>query len=153
MSLNAGYKSPWLNEELEILQSAVAKFYEKEFKPHSDRWDEQGHVDRDAWNKAGEAGILCASIKEEYGGGGGNFAHEMVIAEEQSRAGISGFGNSVHSGIVAHYIQSYGTEDQKKKWLPKMATGEIVGAIAMTEPGTGPDLQAVRTTAKKNGHQ
>jgi alkylation response protein AidB-like acyl-CoA dehydrogenase len=80
MSLNAAYKSPWLNEELEILQSAVAKFYEKEFQPHVDRWDEQGCVDRDAWLKAGEAGILCASIKEEYGGGGGNFAHEMVIA-------------------------------------------------------------------------
>tara|TARA_R110002110_G_scaffold165930_16_gene366361 strand:+ start:4880 stop:6037 length:1158 start_codon:yes stop_codon:yes gene_type:complete len=153
MSLNAGYKSPWLNEELEILQDAVRKFYEREFQPHSERWDEQGHVDREAWNKAGEAGILCASIKEEYGGGGGSFAHEMVIAEEQSRAGISGFGNSVHSGIVAHYIQSYGTEDQKRKWLPKMATGEIVGAIAMTEPGTGSDLQAVRTTAKKAGNQ
>ena len=153
MSLNAAYKSPWLNEELEILQSAVAKFYEKEFQPHVERWDEQGCVDRDAWLKAGEAGILCASIKEEYGGGGGTFAHEMVIAEEQGRIGISGFGNSVHSGIVAHYIQSYGTEDQKKKWLPKMATGEIVGGIAMTEPGTGSDLQGVKTTAKKSGNQ
>ena len=153
MSLNAGYKSPWLTEELEILQGAVRKFYEKEFLPHSERWDEQGSVDRDAWLKAGEAGILCASIKEEYGGGGGTFAHEMVIAEEQGRIGISGFGNSVHSGIVAHYIQSYGTEDQKKKWLPKMATGEIVGGIAMTEPGTGSDLQGVKTTAKKSGNQ
>lgn len=153
MSLNAGYKSPWLTEELEILQGAVRKFYEREFLPHSERWDEQGSVDRDAWLKAGEAGILCASIKEEYGGGGGTFAHEMVIAEEQGRIGISGFGNSVHSGIVAHYIQSYGTEDQKKKWLPKMATGEIVGGIAMTEPGTGSDLQGVKTTAKKSGNQ
>ncbi|MDO9126827.1 acyl-CoA dehydrogenase family protein [Parvibaculum sp.] len=153
MSLNAGYKSPWLTEELEILQGAVRKFYEKEFLPHSERWDEQGSVDREAWLKAGEAGILCASIKEEYGGGGGTFAHEMVIAEEQGRIGISGFGNSVHSGIVAHYIQSYGTEDQKKKWLPKMATGEIVGGIAMTEPGTGSDLQGVKTTAKKSGNQ
>jgi len=153
MSLNAGYKSPWLTEELEILQGAVAKFYEREFQPHVERWEDQGHVDRDAWLKAGEAGILCASIKEEYGGGGGNFAHEMVIAEEQGRAGISGFGNSVHSGIVAHYVQSYGTEEQKKKWLPKMASGEIVGAIAMTEPGTGSDLQGVKTTAKKVGNQ
>ncbi len=151
--MDAQYKSPWLNEELQILQSAVAKFYEKEFQPHVERWDDQGCVDRDAWLKAGEAGILCASIKEEYGGGGGNFGHEMVIAEEQGRAGISGFGNSVHSGIVAHYIQSYGTEEQKKKWLPKMATGEIVGAIAMTEPGTGSDLQGVKTTAKKSGNQ
>ena len=153
MSLNAGYKAPWLTEELEILQGPVAKFYEREFQPHVERWEDQGHVDRDAWLKAGEAGILCASIKEEYGGGGGNFAHEMVIAEEQGRAGISGFGNSVHSGIVAHYVQSYGTEEQKKKWLPKMASGEIVGAIAMTEPGTGSDLQGVKTTAKKVGNQ
>ncbi|MFN4338390.1 acyl-CoA dehydrogenase family protein [Parvibaculum sp.] len=151
--MNAEYKSPWLNEELQILQGAVRKFYEKEFQPHVERWEEQGHVDRDAWLKAGEAGILCASIKEEYGGGGGNFGHEMVIAEEQGRAGISGFGNSVHSGIVAHYIQAYGTEEQKMKWLPKMASGEIVGAIAMTEPGTGSDLQGVKTTARKEGNQ
>lgn len=150
--MSAEYKSPWLNEELEILQDAVRKFYEKEFQPHVERWEEQGSVDRDAWLKAGEAGILCASIKEEYGGGG-NFGHEMVIAQEQGRAGISGFGNSVHSGIVAHYIQAYGTEEQKKKWLPKMASGEMVGAIAMTEPGTGSDLQGVKTTAKKEGNQ
>lgn len=153
MALIEGYKSPWLDEELEILQDAVSKFYEKEFVPHVEKWNEQGCVDRDAWLKAGEAGILCASIKEEYGGGGGHFGHEMVIAQEQGRAGIGGFGNSVHSGIVAHYIQSYGTEEQKKKWLPKMASGELVGGIAMTEPGTGSDLQAVRTTAKKEGNQ
>lgn len=153
MELNAGYKSPWLNEELEILQDAVRKFYEKEMTPHAKRWNDQGAVDRDAWNKAGEAGILCASISEEYGGGGGNFAHEVVITQEQARAGVAGFGNSVHSGIVAHYIQSYGSEEQKQKWLPKMASGEIVGAIAMTEPGTGSDLQGVKTTAKKVGNQ
>lgn len=153
MEMIAGYKSPWLTEELEILQDASRKFYEKEFAPHSDRWSKQGHVDRDAWNKAGAQGLLCASIKEEYGGGGGNFSHEMVITQEQARAGVSGFGNSVHSGIVAHYIQSYGTEEQKKKWLPKMASGEMVGAIAMTEPGTGSDLQGVKTTAKKVGNQ
>jgi len=153
MALNEGYKSPWLNEELEILQDAVKKFYEKEFVPHVEKWNEQGFVDRDAWRKAGEAGILCASIPEEYGGGGGHFGHEMVIAQEQSRAGVGGFGNSVHSGIVAHYIKAYGTEEQKKKWLPKMASGELVGAIAMTEPGTGSDLQGVKTTAKKDGNQ
>lgn len=153
MELNAGYKSPWLNEELEILQDAVRKFYEKEMSPHAKRWNEQGVVDRDAWTKAGAAGILCASIKEEYGGGGGNFAHEVVITQEQARANVAGFGNSVHSGIMAHYIQSYGTEEQKMKWLPKMASGEIVAAIAMTEPGTGSDLQAVKTTAKKVGNQ
>lgn len=151
--MNAGYKSPWLNEELEILQNAVGKFYEKEFAPLVDKWNEQGHVDREAWYKAGEAGILCAGISEEYGGGGGGFFHEMVITEQQARAGISGFGNSVHSGIVAHYIESYGTEEQKKKWLPKMATGELVAAIAMTEPGAGSDLQGIKATAKKVGNQ
>ncbi|MGX1197476.1 acyl-CoA dehydrogenase family protein [Parvibaculum sp. MBR-TMA-1.3b-4.2] len=153
MTLNEGYKSPWLNEELEILQDAVKKFYEREFVPHVEKWNDQGCVDRDAWLKAGEAGILCASIPEEYGGGGGTFAHEMVITQEQSRAGVGGFGNSVHSGIVAHYVKAYGTEEQKKKWLPKMASGELVGAIAMTEPGTGSDLQGVKTTAKKDGNQ
>lgn len=153
MELMEGYRSSWLDEELGILKDAVSKFYEREFVPHQEKWNKQGHVDRDAWNKAGEAGLLCASISEEYGGGGGHFGHEVVINEEASRAGVSGFGNSVHSGIVAHYIQSYGTEEQKLKWLPKLATGEMVAAIAMTEPGTGSDLQAVRTTALKQGNQ
>jgi acyl-CoA dehydrogenase len=143
------YESPWMNEELTMLRDAVAKFCEKEFVPLMPKWEKQGIVDRDAWFKAGEAGILCASIPEQYGGGGGSFKHEMVIAEELGKAGITGFGNSVHSGIVAPYILNYGTDQQKKKWLPKMASGELVGAIAMTEPGTGSDLQAVTTTAKK----
>jgi len=153
MDLLNGYKSPWMDEELEILRDSVAKFYEREFVPHNDRWEEQGFVDRDAWNKAGEAGILCASIPEEHGGGGGNFAHEMVIAEELARVGINGFANGVHSTIIAHYIEAYGTEEQKQRWLPKMASGEIVAAIAMTEPGTGSDLQSVKTTARKDGNQ
>ena len=153
MALMEGYRPGWMNEELDILRDASAKFFAREFAPHAERWNSQGHVDRDAWNKAGQAGLLCASIPEEYGGGGGTFAHGMVIAEEQGRAAVGGFGNSVHSGIVAHYIHSYGTEEQRKKWLPKMATGEIVASIAMTEPGTGSDLQAVKTTAKKDGNQ
>jgi acyl-CoA dehydrogenase len=140
-----------MNEELHILRVAVARFYQKEFVPLMPKWEKQGIVDRDAWYKAGEAGILCASIPEEYGGGGGDFRHEMVIVEELGRAGVSGFGNSVHSGIVAPYLLHYGTEEQRKRWLPKMATGELVAAIAMTEPGTGSDLQAVATTALKDG--
>lgn len=151
--LMEGYKSPWLTEELDILQDAVKKFYTREFLPFADKWNEQGKVDRDAWRKAGEAGLLCASISEEYGGGGGTFAHEMVIDQELHRSGVPGFGNSVHSGIVAHYIQSYGTEEQKKNWLPKMASGELVAAIAMTEPGTGSDLQNIRATALKDGNE
>lgn len=145
------YKSPWMDEELQIMRDAVAKFLQKEFLPFVDKWEKQGFVDRDAWLKAGEAGLLCASIPAEYGGGGGNFKHEMVLVEELSYANITGFGNGVHSGIVAHYINSYGSEAQKQKWLPKMASGEIVSAIAMTEPGTGSDLQAVATTAIRQG--
>lgn len=143
------YVSPWMDEELHIMRDAVRKFIEKEFVPHTDKWEKQGYVDREAWLKAGQAGILCASIPEQWGGGGGNFKHEMVLVEELSYANVTGFGNSVHSGIVAHYINSYGTEAQKKNWLPKMATGELVTAIAMTEPGTGSDLQSVATTAIK----
>ena len=145
------YTSPWMDEELHIMRNAVAKFLEKEFVPCMEKWEKQGFLDRDAWLKAGEAGLLCASIPAQYGGGGGNFKHEMVLVEELSYANITGFGNGVHSGIVAHYINSYGTQEQKEKWLPKMASGEIVSAIAMTEPGTGSDLQSVKTTAMRDG--
>ncbi len=144
-------QSPWMDEELSIMRGAVRKFIEKEFSPVTKKWEDQGFVDRDAWLKAGESGLLCASIPEKWGGGGGNFKHEMVLVEELAYAHVTGFGNGVHSGIVAHYINSYGTEEQKAKWLPKMATGEIVSAIAMSEPGTGSDLQSVATTAIKNG--
>ena len=145
------YKSPWMDDDLMVLQDSVRQFYAKEFVPNYERWMEQGMVDREAWNKAGKMGILCASIPEEYGGGGGTFAYDAVIMQEQDRAGISGFSNTVHSGIMAHYILSYGTEAQKKKWLPKMASGEMVGAIVMTEPSAGSDLGAITTTAKREG--
>ena len=149
--LSDEYTSPWMDEELHIMRDAVRKFFAREFTPHMEKWEKQGYIDRDAWLKAGEAGILCASIPEQYGGGGGNFKHEMVLVEEMGFARITGFGNGVHSGIVAHYINNYGTEEQKQKWLPKMASGEIVSAIAMSEPGTGSDLQAVATTAIDQG--
>ncbi len=144
-------QSPWMDEELSIMRGAVRKFIEKEFTPVAKKWEEQWFVDREAWLKAGQSGLLCASIPEKWGGGGGNFKHEMVLVEELAYAHVTGFGNGVHSGIVAHYINSYGTEEQKAKWLPKMASGEIVSAIAMSEPGTGSDLQSVATTAVKNG--
>jgi acyl-CoA dehydrogenase len=147
--------SHWMTEELSLLGEQVYRFLEKEFVPHRERWDREGIMDRAAWKKAGEVGILCASIPEEYGGGGGGFAHDIVIAEQIGRhdlMGGFGAGNSVHSQIVAHYILAYGTEAQKKKWLPKMATGEMIAAVAMTEPGTGSDLQNVRTRARREGN-
>jgi acyl-CoA dehydrogenase len=143
--------SPWMDEELHIMRDAVRKFLAREFVPHMSKWEQQGYIDREAWFKAGAAGLLCVSIPAQYGGGGGNFKHEMVLVEEMGYAHISGFGNGVHSGIVAHYINSYGSEEQKQQWLPKMAAGEIVSAIAMTEPGTGSDLQAVATNAIRKG--
>jgi acyl-CoA dehydrogenase len=143
-----------MTEELSLLGEQVYRFLDKEFVPHRERWDREGIMDRAAWKKAGDVGILCASIPEEYGGGGGDFAHDIVIAEQTGRhdlMGGFGAGNSVHSQIVAHYILAYGTEAQKKKWLPKMATGEMIAAVAMTEPGTGSDLQNVRTRARREG--
>ena len=145
------YESPWLNDELNILRDAARKFFATEFKPHNERWLEAGIIDRDAWTKAGQAGLLCAEVPVEYGGAGGTYLHETVVTEEQLRAGITGWGNQVHSQIVAPYIYHYGNEAQRLRWLPKMASGEFVGAIAMTEPNTGSDLQSVRTTAMKDG--
>jgi len=145
------YSSPWLNEELLVLRDAARKFFTTELGPHQARWEEQGLVDRDAWTKTGAAGFLLAEMPVEYGGSGGDYRHETVIMEEQLRAGASGLGSQVHSQIVAPYFLHYGTEEQKQKWLPKMATGECVGAIAMTEPNTGSDLQGVRTTAIRDG--
>ena len=147
------YISPWMTEELSMLQDSAGRFFDREFVPHEEAWAKAGIMPREMWNKAGEAGLLLASVPEEYGGAGGTFAHESVILYEQGRANVRSLGNAVHSGIVAQYILAYGSEEQKRRWLPKMAAGELVGAIAMTEPGTGSDLQAVRTTARMTGNQ
>ncbi len=143
----------WKTDDLELFETEVFKFFSRELTPHVEKWRDQGKVDRWAWEKAGEAGLLCMSMPEEYGGAGGTFAHEQIFCEQQVKAGVEGFGAGLHNCIVAPYILHYGTEEQKKRWLPKMASGELVGAIAMTEPGTGSDLQAVRTTAIKEGNQ
>ncbi len=145
------YRSPWMTEDLADLQQLARTFIDKEVVPHQSRWAEQHMVDRDFWRAAGRMGLLCISIPEEYGGGGGTFAHEAVIAAEQARAADDAWGNSVHSAIVAHYIDACGTEEQKQRWLPGMASGDLVGAIAMTEPTTGSDLQRVRTRAIRDG--
>ena len=142
----------WMSEDLVLLEEQARRFFAAEFVPHLEQWHEDGIMDRAMWQKAGAAGLLCASMPEEYGGAGGTFAHEAVIDRELSLAGFDTFGAPLHSGIVAPYILHYGTEEQKRRWLPKLATGELVGAIAMTEPGTGSDLQGVRTTARKSGN-
>ena len=148
------YTASWMDEELRIFQDSIAKFYQAEMFPHETRWQDQGHVDRDFWYKAGEAGILCASVPEEYGGIGGDFRHEAIILTQQHRGpGVSGFGNAVHSQICAGYFLKFGTEEQKLRWLPRMATGNAICAIAMTEPGTGSDLQAIKTTALMDGNE
>ncbi|HMD48473.1 MAG TPA: acyl-CoA dehydrogenase family protein [Bryobacteraceae bacterium] len=145
----APYLSPWMNEELRMFRKTVARFIREEFLPQEPRWREQHRPDADAWTKAGATGLLLTDVPEEYGGGGGTFAHEAVILEELSYAGVH-FGSGVHS-IVAHYVLSYGTEEQKHRWLPRMATGELVGAIAMSEPVAGSDLQGIKTTARRDG--
>lgn len=148
------YESPWMNEELRIFREAARRFLKKEFTPNIQKWSNAKLVDPAAWRRAGEAGLLCASIPEVYGGAGGTIAHEAVILEELEHCGIgTSFGNTIHSGIVAHYILAYASEEQRRRWLPRMATGELIGAIAMTEPGTGSDLQSVRTTAKRDGSE
>lgn len=149
----AGYRSPWLNADLDALRSLARAFYQKELEPYIDKFAEQHHVDRDLWYKAGELGLLCLSIPEEYRGGGGTFAHEVVMIEEQGRIGDSSWGAALHSAIVAHYILAYGSETLKCRWLPKMASGEVVGAIAMTEPGTGSDLQNLKTRVIRDGDE
>ena len=141
----------WSDDDLEAFRDLAHSFLEKECAPHEQRWAEQQHVDREVWNKAGELGLLCPSIPEQYGGGGGTFAHEAVLAEEQVRTGAPSLGTAVHSTIVAHYLNGYGTEEQKRTFLPQLASGELVGAVAMTEPGTGSDLQAVATKAIRDG--
>jgi len=148
------FKNPdWYDEEdINIFRDAAYNFYKNEMAPHSESFRKNKVVDRKFWNEAGAMGLLCPTMPEEYGGVGGDYRLEMIVMEELERAEVDGFGLSLHNAIVAPYILHYGTEEQKQKWLPKMATGEFVGAIAMTEPGTGSDLQAVKTSAKKDGN-
>ena len=137
------------DEDLRMFRRTVAQFVEKEFVPQQARWREQRAPDVDAWTRAGRAGLLLADLPEEYGGGGGTFAHEAVVLEELARNGVH-FGSAIQS-TVSHYLLAYGTEEQKRRWLPALARGEHVAAIAMTEPGAGSDLQAIKTTARRDG--
>lgn len=144
------YTPLWQSEDHLLLRKHAATFFRKEATPRQERWAEQHHVDREFWTKTGAAGLLCLDIPETYGGGGGNFGHEAVVQQELALAHDTAFGFSVHSTIVAHYVESFATEEQKKRWLPHLASGEKVIGIAMTEPDTGSDLQAVRTTAVRD---
>ncbi|GAB3852799.1 acyl-CoA dehydrogenase family protein [Nocardioides maradonensis] len=148
-------RSPWMDssESLDDFRDLCRTFMEKEVRPNVEKFISNKEVDRDLWNRAGEVGLLCLSIPEEYGGGGGTFAHEAILIEEQAKVGDSSWGVSLHNGIVAHYILAYGSEEMKQEWLPKLASGEVVGAIAMTEPGTGSDLQSVKTKAIREGDE
>ncbi|MCA1008145.1 acyl-CoA dehydrogenase family protein [Rhodococcus hoagii] len=145
------YVPGWHDDEVRALSELAAGFFEREVVANNDKWEAQRRIDRDVWLTAGKLGLLCCSIPEEYGGGGGTFAHDLAVFEAQGHAGDLAFGVSVHSGIVAHYVNEYGTEEQKRTWLPGMASGEILGAIGMTEPGAGSDLKAIRTTAIRDG--
>ena len=144
------YQSPWLDDDLRTFRDTVSRFIDQEMLPHDARWRAQHHVDRETWRRVGEMGLLCLDIPAEYGGGGGDFRHECVMYEELSRRAISGFGQGVHS-ICAHYVLNHGSEAQKRRWLPRLASGELIGAIAMTEPGAGSDLQGIRTRAVREG--
>ncbi|WP_298279756.1 acyl-CoA dehydrogenase family protein [uncultured Bradyrhizobium sp.] len=147
------YRSSWMTEELDTFRDQFRKFLAKDLAPHAETWRAQKLVDRSAWRALGEMGALLPSVPEAYGGLGTTFAYDAAVLDDlESTVPELTTGVSVHSAIVAHYILNYGSEEQKKRWLPRMASGEMVGAIAMTEPGTGSDLQAVKTTAKKQGN-
>jgi len=145
------FPSAWMTEEHEMLRGSVKRYIEQKWVPRAAEFRELGRLPPEVWREAAANGLLCVSTPAEYGGGGGNFAHEAVILLEQARANLSGWGGGLHSAIVAPYIIHHGTEEQKRRWLPKMCTAELITAIAMTEPGTGSDLQSVRTTARRDG--
>jgi acyl-CoA dehydrogenase len=138
--------SPWMTPELDTFRDAVRRFVAAEVTPHQQRWRAQQHVDRALWRKAGELGLLLADVPDDFGGSGGTFAHQAVVFEELAQAGDTAFGLHVHA-IVAHYLLGHGTEEQKYKYLPRLASGEMIAAIAMSEPGAGSDLKGIRTTA------
>jgi acyl-CoA dehydrogenase len=147
------YRSAWMNPELSAFRDQFRRFLAADLAPRAEGWRKAKMVDRAAWRALGDMGALLPSAPEAYGGIGGTFAHEAAVAEDiVALVPELGTGVSVHSAIVAHYILNYGSHDQKLRWLPKMASGEFVGAIAMTEPGAGSDLQALRTTARKSGN-
>lgn len=141
------------DHEHEMFRQSVRRFMERELAPHHEEWEDVGQVPRWAWKRAGELGFLCVAIPSEWGGVGADRRYSIILMEEQARLNLTGLGFALHSDIVAPYIDHYGTPDQKLAWLPKMASGDYIAAIAMTEPGGGSDLQAIRTTATRDGDE
>ena len=137
--------------EHDQFRTAFRGFMDREVRPHQERWREQGQVDREIWRKAGAQGFLCPWLEDKYGGSGGDFRHSVIVMEELARAYESGFAMALHSDIIVPYLYAFGTEEQKQRWLPGCASGEIVTALALTEPGTGSDLAAIATTAVRDG--
>ena len=148
--MTTNYQSKWSDPDVEMFRDSVKKFVEIEFAPYDKQWKQQQHVDKSVWLKAGEMGLLCTDIPEQYGGMGADFRFEVVMAEEFWGRGYNAFGSMVHT-LVANYLLNHGTEDQKQHFLPSMASGELIGAIAMSEPDAGSDLQSIRTTAVRDG--
>jgi len=141
-----------MDDELVMFRDAAARFVEAEMVPHDEQWRKQHNVGKEIWAKAGALGLLCTDVSSDYGGGGGDFRHETILYEELGRRGLIGFGQGVHS-ICAHYLVNHGTEDQKKRFLPRLASGELIGAIGMTEPAAGSDLQGLRTRAVREADE
>jgi acyl-CoA dehydrogenase len=148
--MSTPHVSPWMDADLSIFRDSVARFVEAEMVPNDEQWRKQQHVGKEIWRQAGEMGLLCTDISAEYGGVGGDFRHEAVLYEETARRGITGFGQGVHS-ICAHYLVNHGTEEQKRRFLPPMARGELIGAIGMSEPAAGSDLQGLKMRAVRDG--
>ena len=142
----------WAGDDVAMLYDMATRFLETEIVPRYEAFERNESFDRESWRKAGENGLLCPSMPEAYGGSGGTFAHESAIMEAIGHVGVDGFGIGLHNAIVAPYILHYGSEEQKRRWLPRMATGELIGAIAMTEPGAGSDLQGIKTSAARDGN-
>ncbi|MFZ0160615.1 MAG: acyl-CoA dehydrogenase family protein [Kineosporiaceae bacterium] len=151
MAAPLAYRSPWREQEHDDLADTARAFFTKEVVPQLEDFAAQGHPDPVLYRRAGELGLLGLAVSEAHGGGGGTFAHEAVLYEQQVMCGDSSLGLGVHTGIVMGYLTDYGTPEQKQRWLPRLCSGEVVGAIAMTEPGGGSDLQAIRTRAVRDG--
>ena len=139
--------------EHDTFRESVRRFVQRELAPHHEAWEEQGWVPREAWKAAGDAGLLCCQISEQYGGPGGDFLYNVVVIEELARAGITGPGFLIHSDMVATYIERFGSEAQKQRWLPAMVRGEVIGALGITEPAAGSDVRGIRTTLKRDGDE